>query len=169
MLFATYLEKVNIPEWRIAYIDYKGLCGILEIIQRKRFSSSTVKLDSGNQNNQLNDEQSLYQSPSSFIKSSISSRYLHHSSNRLSEIAVSRALTNTIEQERSQLDEHDRLDLGAFYDTISHASNDERLFFFKLDEQLDRISRFYKYLVADYGRLLIEEQQQRENNLTQEG
>ncbi|KAI7856959.1 EXS family-domain-containing protein [Circinella umbellata] len=182
MPFAAYLEKVSIPEWRKAYIDYKGLCAILEIIQKKRFSSSTSKLDS----NHLNDEQLLYQSPSSFIRSPISSRYSHHISNRLSETAASRALTNTIEQERSQLDEHDRLDLGAFYNTISHASKDERLFFFKLDEQLDRISRFYNErenevkskmdalkiqmdLVADYGRLLMEERQQRENNLTQEG
>ena len=34
-------------------------------------------------------------------------------------------------------------DLAAFYNVISHAPKDERLFFFKLDEQLDRISRFY--------------------------
>ena len=50
------------------------------------------------------------------------------------------------------------VDLGAFYNTISHASKDERLFFFKLDEQLDRISRFYN---GNNNNLCVEKKKRR--------
>ncbi|KAI9499548.1 EXS family-domain-containing protein [Zychaea mexicana] len=165
MPFSAYLEAASIPEWRKAYMDYKGLCAALELLQKQRSKPTTKDTD-----------ELLHQTPSSHIESPISSRHSHHS--RLSE-AVSNELSDTFEQERAQLGEHNQLDLASFYNVVSHGTKQERLFFHKLDEQLDRIARFYNEreneikskltalriqmeLVADYGRLISEEQESRE-------
>ncbi|KAI9275613.1 EXS family-domain-containing protein [Phascolomyces articulosus] len=133
MPFAAYLETISIPEWRKAYIDYKGLCAILELIQKEQHQSSN--------NDQLGKYTLLL--------------YLLISRISITKLYVYSTIVFA--------------DLAAFYNVVSHATKEERLFFFKLDEQLNLISRFYNgkiIFIFFLGRLPIPLQYAKDDNLS---
>ncbi|GAA5797115.1 hypothetical protein HPULCUR_002494 [Helicostylum pulchrum] len=150
MKFSKYLESQSVPEWRKAYINYKGLKKKLKQVERFRKSKerkAAVRLDNALQDMDDSDDsyywfnKDEYSRPQSII-SRISSKF-------------------TQRRSTSRRDE-----------VLYHASSSERSFFDSLDYELNKISNFYDekevesrlklealksqmQFIAEYGRHLL--------------
>ncbi|KAL7319416.1 Xenotropic and polytropic retrovirus receptor 1 [Mucor circinelloides] len=169
MKFAKYLESQSVPEWRKAYISYKGLKKKLKQVERFRKHKerkAAIQLDNVFQ--ELEDSNDSYYWPHSnlsinmrpqSIMSRLSSRFSsRHDDDRPSSRQASFPSSTTT--------------LSVLDQVLFHASASERHFFDSLDLELDKISRFYDekekesrlkldalkvqmQFIAEYGRHLV--------------
>lgn len=168
MKFSKYLESQSVPEWRKAYINYKGLKKKLKQVERFRRSKerkAAIQLDNVLQDMEDSDDSYYWYNRSDYIRpqsimSRISSKLNNNkgiNSRPISRQASARSSVTTL----SVLDE-----------VLYHASSSERQFFDALDFELDKISRFYDekedesklklealksqmQFIAEYGRHLL--------------
>ncbi|KAL9555338.1 hypothetical protein MBANPS3_002401 [Mucor bainieri] len=141
MKFAKYLESQSVPEWRKAYINYKGLKKKLKQVERFRKykeRKAAIQLDNVFQELEVSNDTyfwphnnpSINMRPQS-IMSRLSSRFSSRHddddrpSSRQASFPSSTATLSVLDQ------------------VLFHASASERHFFDALDLELDKISRFY--------------------------
>ncbi|KAI8980353.1 SPX domain-containing protein [Pilobolus umbonatus] len=175
MKFAKYIESESIPEWRRAYLNYKGLKKKLKYVERFRRTKerrAAVQLDNTFQD--IDDENASMDNwpkreyptnayywkndlterrPS--IMSRISSRFAGRSTSRPASFRSSFTALSVLDE------------------VLYHASPSEREFFDSLDYELNKISRFYDEkekecklklealkvqieFIAEYGRHLLD-------------
>ncbi|CEG83581.1 hypothetical protein RMATCC62417_17480 [Rhizopus microsporus] len=155
MKFSKYLESQSVPEWRKAYIYYKGLKKKLKQVERFRKSKerrAAAYIDQYFQN--------IDQTPSHKLGSGICNSpsfiyYFDRSTSRPASIKTSRTSISILDE------------------VLYHASSSERQFFDSLDYELDKISRFYNekeqeaklkldalkvqvQFIAEFGRQLLD-------------
>ncbi|KAI8374053.1 SPX domain-containing protein [Choanephora cucurbitarum] len=159
MKFAKYLESESIPEWRKAYINYKGLKKRLKAIEKLRklnqIEESIHFADHSFQRRhdfQLPDDLPRSQPRIPRQRSSILDDRLRSSSQgtqpnllqrlssrfrkqetELDKFKVSRSFVSTIESQPATILE----------EALRHANEPEQYFFIMLDQDLETISRFY--------------------------
>ncbi|CAO3630671.1 unnamed protein product [Cunninghamella blakesleeana] len=167
MKFAKYLESESIPEWRKAYINYKGLKRRLKYVDKFRKNSehkAAIELDDAfDVDNHDDDYFWCYPSTWKFYKPTTLTLLKKWSTKdatleRLPSRPVSYRSTMT---------------LSVWDEVLLHANESERTFFDTLNHELDKVSLFYNEkeneakakfeslkiqikLIAEYGRHLLE-------------
>ncbi|KAF1798889.1 SPX domain-containing protein [Mucor lusitanicus] len=170
MKFAKYLESQSVPEWRKAYISYKGLKKKLKQVERfRKYKERKAAIQLDNVFQELEDGNDSYYWPHhnpsismrpQSIMSRLSSRFSsrHDGDDRPSSRQASFPSSTTT--------------LSVLDQVLFHASASERHFFDALDLELDKISRFYDekekesrlkldalkvqmQFIAEYGRHLV--------------
>ncbi|KAG2230138.1 hypothetical protein INT48_001480 [Thamnidium elegans] len=154
MKFAKYLESESIPEWRKAYINYKGLKKRLKAIEKYRRLNQIEEtqrfeeaLHDINNDEPTRPTRLFTRSQSAVLdnrpplqpRSSVSSRgILNRFSFRFhrNETELGRITSPSIPAEELQ-------NMSVLDEALRHASEPEQYFFFMLDQDLDVISQFY--------------------------
>ncbi|KAG2179970.1 hypothetical protein INT43_003757 [Umbelopsis isabellina] len=160
MKFAKYLESESIPEWRKAYIDYKGLKKKLKVIEKykkgrtKRFSiapnlsdEENTTNDNANQSNRMASDQAANKTmmhrsrtepflPSEFKNRSFTSGFWE----RLSWTSRKDIGLNQFESRPASIQSRQGSVLD---DVLEHATPPEREFFEALDAELEKITNFH--------------------------
>ncbi|KAI9306838.1 SPX domain-containing protein [Cunninghamella echinulata] len=166
MKFAKYLESESIPEWRKAYINYKGLKRRLKYVDKFRKNSehkAAIELDDAFDEDNHDDYSWCYPSTWKFYKPTTLSLLKKWTSKD----ATLERLSSRPASYRSTLT------LSVWDEVLLHANESERIFFNSLNHELDKVSLFYNEkeneasakfeslkiqikLIAEYGRHLLE-------------
>ncbi|KAG1084751.1 hypothetical protein G6F42_021658 [Rhizopus arrhizus] len=141
MKFAKYLESQSVPEWRKAYISYKGLKKKLKQVERFRKHKerkAAIQLDNVFQ--ELEDSNDSYYWPHSNLSINMRPQSIM---SRLSSRFSSRHDDDDRPSSRQASFPSSTTTLSVLDQVLFHASASERHFFDSLDLELDKISRFY--------------------------
>lgn len=148
MPFTKRFDAECIPEWRKAYIDYKSLRALVYTIEKVSDIYVTCICYSLYQQHW-----SLFpqQHTSSILRNNIAARpdsatsYINSPPTQLSDVVA-----RDIETERTQLsnasnreEQLSQDDLGFLYNLLTHGTEQEKMFFDMLDQQLDKVSKFF--------------------------
>ncbi|KAF7730382.1 Xenotropic and polytropic retrovirus receptor 1 [Apophysomyces ossiformis] len=175
MKFAKYLESESIPEWRKAYINYKGLKKRLKTVEKfRKYNERRAAVDLDNALYDIEDERRPHFPRNAFNLSRQSSfanlmRKLSVRFNR-DETELHKVTSRPVPKAESL---HSTATLSVLDEVLLHASDSERMFFNMLNGESEKISRFYDekekdartkletlkmqmQLVAEHGRHLAE-------------
>ncbi|KAI8340182.1 SPX domain-containing protein [Chlamydoabsidia padenii] len=169
MKFAKHLETESVAEWRRAYIHYKGLKKKLVPIEKHRQTNSNVHKNNIPQQPRNSPQQiGLNASPNSRTTNAYSPHLQRYISWRLKRNNTSTSHNGIHQQEQPELRSNRNvmnrlyrsfyrddselgqvysppisLDLNGFDDILPFTNEYERSFITMLDQELDKISRFY--------------------------
>ncbi|KAL7324200.1 Xenotropic and polytropic retrovirus receptor 1 [Mucor circinelloides] len=159
MKFAKYLESESIPEWRKAYINYKGLKKRLKAIEKYRklnHVEENVRLQNAIQD--IDDAPDLDypnriapRRPTRTQSSIIDNRSSGLQPRSLSTTNLFKRFSFNFNRQDTELGSVNRPSIPAYElqsisvleEALRHASEPEQYFFVMLDEDLGTISRFY--------------------------
>ncbi|ORY93537.1 SPX domain-domain-containing protein [Syncephalastrum racemosum] len=160
MRFARYMESESIPEWRKAYLDYKGLLATLSKVEKQQYNSpSSQSAAPVRHRRPWRSATSESMSPPARSLSQWLAGKLHRPAVGQN-LAGEDMVTTFTDAEGTQ-------------HSLVFSSDAERQFFHKLDQEFSRVARFYTeyervakqklvalktqmQLVAEYGRLLAD-------------
>ncbi|KAL0091577.1 SPX domain-containing protein [Phycomyces blakesleeanus] len=165
MKFAKYLESESIPEWRKAYLNYKGLKKKLKPVDKFRKASerkSAIDLDNTFHEYDSDSDQeytgrkrhSQYGPPNAtyhWRNAPLAGDDDPHSRRNSFPRSILQALTARFNKDDNELHRspsrpvsiQSNTTLSVFDEVLLHASEPERAFFMMLNEELEKISDFY--------------------------
>ncbi|KAI8640071.1 SPX domain-containing protein [Parasitella parasitica] len=140
MKFAKYLESESVPEWRKAYISYKGLKKKLKQVERfRKYKERRAAIQLDNAFQELEDSNDNYL----WLSNQTSNRRPQSILSRMSSRFSSRHDEDRPSSRQASFPTSTTATLSVLDQVLFHASPSERSFFDSLDIELDKISRFY--------------------------
>ncbi|KAG9293473.1 hypothetical protein G9A89_009197 [Geosiphon pyriformis] len=163
MKFAKVLQTESVPEWRKKYIDYKGLKKLLRQVEKANLLQQQEQINSRRNNEHGRDSITGYQLSQSLRSDSFVEAVPIPSTGdeaqgktwSMSSLPIMKPLIERMSTRLIALSKRGSLLAPVHYrneihknvtlDTLlDHLNDDERMFFLKLDEELEEISEFYE-------------------------
>ncbi|KAI7887595.1 SPX domain-containing protein [Mucor mucedo] len=138
MKFAKYLESESIPEWRKAYINYKGLKKRLKAIEKYRRLN---QIQESQRISTLNTNETRYV-PTRSQSVSLDNRSRSHAG-LMKRFNFRKPDTELGNLTSPSIQDHELEAISVLEEALTHASEPEQYFFVMLDQDLETISLFY--------------------------